>query len=193
MAQTGYGRSSKIGGGVTGFDNRDITYDAMITAVATIPSGVAGTAGATGAMAMPTGHGFANSDVVSVSGTFGVNYGGVVSGAGTNTITVSGGTGDTLPVTGAVVVAEVIEMDVAVNGDNIRLLHVGGDIATQFTLEDAGGIELAKATVASGGFQWDYGNGYDNPIAGDSIIKANIYNRGTTAGTMTVMIGYDND
>lgn len=193
MSQTFSIRNSFIGGGITAINNREITVDNLINATEAIPVGVAATAGSAGVMAMPTGHGFTDGQVVCVSGTFGAYYNGIVSSAGANAITVASGAGDALPTSGAVVVSLQVEIDLGVLGTNVGALSIGGDIALCITLEAAAAVSLAKSTAANGAYQWDSGNGETNPITGDAIVKAHCYNRGIVAGTATIMVGYDND
>ncbi|MFA6451717.1 MAG: hypothetical protein WCX65_19755, partial [bacterium] len=186
-------RNSFIGGGIQAINNRDITVDNLINATESIPVGIAATAGAAGVMTMPTGHGFTDGQVVCVSGTFGAYYNGTVSESGANLITVSGGAGDALPVSGAVVVSLQVEIDLGVLGTNVAALSMGADIALLTTLEAAASVCLAKSTIANGAYQWDSGNGETNPITGDAIVKAHCYNLGIVAGTATIMVGYNND
>lgn len=188
-----YARNAFTGNGVSASDNRDIVYDMLISGGETLSAGITGTAGATGAMTVLAGHGLTDNDVVCVSGTFGENYNGTVTGAGATGFTVSGGTGDALPVTGAVVISKQVELDIAFTGANLVALSVGATQPMLFTLEDAGGVELMKITVANGAYMWDSGNGDDNPVTGDSITVAHCYNLGVTAGTASVTVAYDND
>jgi hypothetical protein len=186
-------RNSFIGGGLSLENNRDIEADNIITASESIPAGIEATAAAAGEMVMPTGHGLVNGDVVCVSGAFGAYYNGVVSLAGANTITVTGGAGDALPVSGDVIVSIQVEIDLAFSGTQLAALSVGGDIPLEITLETSGAVALAKSTEAGGAYQWDSGNGEANSVTGDAIIKAHVYNRGIESGTATIMAGYDND
>jgi hypothetical protein len=186
-------RKSLIGGGLNSIDNREVTADNLINASESIPVGVAATAGSAGVMTMPTGHGFTDNQVVCVSGSFGAYYNGVVSSAGANAITVSGGAGDALPTSGAVVVSLQVEIDLAFSGTQLAVLSMGGDIPLQMTLEVAASVQLARGTVTNGAYQWDSGNGEANPITGDAIVKAHVYNKGIIAGTATIMVGYNND
>ncbi|MDD5729453.1 MAG: hypothetical protein PHV59_12915, partial [Victivallales bacterium] len=180
-------------GGITASNTREITADNLLNASESIPVGIAATAGAAGVMTMPTGHGLQNGDKVAVSGAFGVYYNGEVSEAGANAITVSGGAGDALPVSGDVVVAKQVEIDLAFDGTQLAALSLGGDISLAITLETSATVALAKSTIGNGAYQWDSGNGETNPITGDDIVKAHVYNRGIVAGTATIMVGYDND
>jgi hypothetical protein len=181
------------GGGITVTDNRDVTADNIIIGSEPIPAGVAGTGAAASAITMPTGHGFTDGQVVCVSGTFGAYYNGTISLSGQNTITVTGGAGDTLPTSGAVVVSLQVEIDMGFLGTNMAVISVGGDIALETTLETSGAVQLVKATAANASYQWDSGSGDVNPITGDAIVKAHVYNRGVAAGTITILVGYDND
>lgn len=186
-------RNSMIGGGVTANDTRSITADNVIQASESIAAGKAGTAGLAGVMTMGS-HDFTDSDIVSVYWSTGFRYGCAVSSYDGTTITVNGatGAGDTLPTAGSVVVAKAVEIDLAFSGSASVAISIGADIICGATLEDAGGVELAKNIAANGAYQWDSGNGESNPVTGDAIIKSNIYNKSTTAGTAVLLVGYNN-
>lgn len=187
-------RNSMIGGGTTANNTRSITIDNVIQASETIAAGKAGTAGAAGVMTLGSSHGFTDADTVSVYWSTGFRYGCAVSSYDGTTITVNGatGAGDSLPTSGAVVCAKAVEVDIAFSGSALAALSAGADIACGITLEDAGGVELAKNIAVNGAYQWDSGNGEANPVTGDSIVKANVYNKSATAGTVTILVGYDN-
>ena len=192
MSQSFSIRNSFIGGGVKVDHVRTIPADNLIYATEDIPAGVAGTAGNAGVMTLAEGHGFVDNDVVCVSGTFGSYYNGVVSSAGATSITVSSGAGDSLPTAGAVVICKKTELDIVFSGSDAVVIFLGGPVALTSTLEDAGGVELVRETSAGGAYQWDLDNGDANPVTGDSIIKAHVYNRGTVASTVSIMVGYNN-
>jgi hypothetical protein len=179
--------------GVSYPDNRDISVDNVISAGGLIPAGIAATAGADGVMTMPTGHGFTDNQVVCVSGTFGAYYNGTVSNAGANAITISGGAGDALPTSGAVVVSLQVEIDIAFLGTNMIALSIGGTIPVCVTLETASAVQLVKSTAANSAYQWDSGSGDANPVTGDAITKAHAYNLGTTSASISIIVAYDND
>ena len=177
MPKTILVRKSFVIDGVLYTDNRYLPVDNLINGGGLIiPAGIAATAGSAGVMTMPTGHGLQNLDVVCVSGSFGSYYNGVVSNAGTNVITVSGGAGDALPTSGAVVVSKQTEIDIAFLGTNAQIISMGGDIAMKITLETASVVELVKTTPAAGAYQWDIGSGDACPVTGDAITKAHVYN-----------------
>lgn len=186
-------RNSILGGGLVLEDNKSLDVDNIITATESIQAGVAGTAGSAGAMTLAEGHGITDSDIVAVTWATGKRYGCTVSNSGATSITVSSGTGDTLPTSGAVVISKKTEIDLAFSGTNLSALSMGADIATMITLEDAGGVELYKAISANEAYQWNANNGETNPVTGDSIIRANVYNQGTSAGTAKILAAYNND
>ena len=181
-----------IGGGIRLENTREFTADNIINATEDVSAGIAGTAGASGVMTVAGGHGYTDGQKVCVFGAFGVNYGGTVSESGSTSFKVSGGAGDTLPTSGAVVISHQIELDIVFSGSNAKALFIGGDVALACTLEDVGGVELYKTFSANGAYQWDSGNEPTCPVDGDSIILAHVYNKGLTAGTVTIMVGYDN-
>ena len=190
MSQTISIRNSMIGGGVTANSNRSITVDNIINASEAVAAGKAGTAGEAGVMTSAS-HGF-TSETISVYWATGYRYGCTIDSYDTNTVTLSGGTGDALPTSDAVVLAAPVEIDLAFTGANMTALSMGADILCGINLEDAGGVELAKNIAANGAYQYDSGCGESNPVTGDEIIKANVWNKSTTAGTAVVMVGYDN-
>ncbi len=186
-------RNSMIGGGVTVQDNRSITADNVIVASETLPVGQAGTAGADGVMTLGT-HAFTDASVVAVTWATGCRYGCACSAYDATTLTVNGatGAGDALPTSGAVVVGLQTEIDLAFVATNMVALSVGCDQTAKVTLNDAGGIELAVDVAANGAYAWDSGNGVTNPITGDSIITAECYPKSVTAGTIQILVAYDN-
>lgn len=193
MSQNFYVRTSFITGGLTAESNRTIVADNFINATETIPAGLAGTAGSAGVMTLLAGHGITNSDIVSVYWATGFAYNCTVGSAGATEITVTGVEGDALPTSGAVVICKVTEVDISVLGTDVKALFAGGDVMLGIAFEDAGGVELFRTTATNTAYEWDTASGDANPITGDSIIKANVYNRSTTAGSVTIAIGYDNN
>jgi hypothetical protein len=193
MSQTIAIRNSMIGGGITVNDTRNITMDNIITAQEILSAGVPGVAGLAGAMTgLPTGHGLTDADIVCVTWATGYRYNCTLSSTGANATTVADGAGDTLPTSGATVLAKQVEIDLAFAGSALAVLSISADQAAVVTLEDAGGVELVKPIAANGAYQWDSGNGESNPMTGDDIIKAHCYSKTATAGNVAILVGYNN-
>jgi hypothetical protein len=142
---------------------------------------------------LSSGHGITDANTVAVIWALGYRYGCTVDSYGDTSVTLSGGAGDTLPTSGAVVVSIQQEIDLAFAGAQLQALSMGGDIALIIALEDAGGVELVKAIDANAAYQWNSENGETNPVDADDIIKATAYAQSTTAGTATVLAAYNND
>ena len=193
MAQI-YIKNQISGAGITIDDQRTITADNVLNAGETslIPAGIAGTAGSAGVMTVATGHGLQNSDVVAVSGAFGVYYNATISQAGTNVVTVSGGAGDALPTSGAVVISKKTPIDFSVTGANLQLISIGADTSIIATLEDADSVNLVVTAQSGGAYTRDAGNGATNPLAGDSVTVCNVYNASMIAGLVKIIIAYNN-
>ena len=191
--ETFYIRGQLIGAGITVNDNRDINVDNSINGSDTIPAGATGVAGAEGSIDLLAGHGITAGDFVCVSGVFGENYNAEVLTAGATGISVVAGDGDALPASGSVIVSKQSEIDLGVLGTNAALLSISGDVPLLTTLETSDSVALAKTTIAGGAYRWDSGCGEANPVTGDSIVKAHVYNLGTVAGAVRIMVGYDND
>ncbi len=158
-----------------------------------IPAGVAGTAGAAGVMTLGSSHGFTDADVVMCTWATGRRYACTISAYDGTTVTLATGTGDELPTSGDVVVSKLLEIDAAVLGTNVNFIMLKSDVAATFTLEDAGGIELARNVAAGAAYIWAESSGDTNPITGDSITKCHVWNETAVAGSATGLIGYDND
>lgn len=186
-------RNSIIAAGETVQDNTSVEVDNVINASETVTAGVAGTAGEGGVMTLSSGHGITDADTVAVIWATGYRHGCTVSSYDSASVTLTGGAGDTLPTSGAVVVSKQIEIDLAFSGSQMKALSIGADIGLIATLEDAGGVELAKQIAAGRAYQWDSDNGESNPVAEDSIILAHVYAQSATAGTAKIIVGYDND
>jgi len=182
--------NSIVGGGTTANDNRSITVDNIISASESVAAGKAGTAAEAGVMTSAS-HGF-TTETIAVYWATGYRYGCTIDSYDTNTVTLSGGTGDALPTSGAVVLSAPVEIDVAFSGTAMTVLSLSADILCGINIEDAGGVELAKNIVANGAYQYDSGCGESNPVTGDDIVKANVWNKSVTAGTAKVLVGYNN-
>lgn len=168
------------------------TVDNVLKGTGTISAGIAGTAGEAGVMTLATGHGLTLSDVVMCKWSTGRRYNCTISLVNGDAVTLATGAGDTLPTAGAVVVSKQLEIDAAVTGANVEFIMLQTDVAATFTLEDAGGVELARNIAAGAFYLWTYSSGDTNPITGDDIIKCHVYNAGTTAGNAVIIIGYIN-
>lgn len=179
--------------GTTAQDNKTIEVDNEAKFSESIVAGDAGTAGAAGVMTLASGHGITDADTVAVIWADGYRYGCTVSSYDSTSVTLTGGAGDTLPTSGAVVVSVEQEIDLAFAGAQLQALSMGGDIALIIVLEDAEGVELVKQVDANAAYQWNAENGEANPVDGDSIIAAHVYAQSTTAGTATILAAYNND
>lgn len=186
-------RNSIIAAGDTVQDNKTLEVDNVINASESIVAGDSGTAGADGVMTLASGHGITDADTVAVIWATGYRYGCTVSSYGSTSVTLTGGAGDALPTSGAVVVSVQQEIDLAFSGTQLQALSIGADIGIIATLEDAGGVELAKQIEANEAYQWNSENGESNPVTGDDIVKAHVYAQSTTAGTAKIIVGYNND
>ena len=186
-------RNSIAMAGTTAQDNKTLEVDNVVNASESIVAGDAGTAGAAGVMTLASGHGITDNNTVAVIWASGYRYGCTVSSYDSTSVTLTGGAGDTLPTSGAVVVAVQQEIDLAFAGAQLKALSMGGDIDLIIALEDAGGVELVKQISANEAYQWNSENGEANPVTGDDIIKATAYAQSTTAGTATILVAYDND
>jgi hypothetical protein len=186
-------RNSMSLAGTTAQDNKTLEVDNIISATEDIVAGDSGTAGESGVMTLSSGHGITDANTVAVIWALGYRYGCTVDSYGDTSVTLSGGAGDTLPTSGAVVVSVQSEIDLAFAGAQLQALSMGGDIALIIALEDVGGVELVKAIDANAAYQWNSENGETNPVDADNIIKATAYAQSTTAGTATVLAAYNND
>ena len=186
-------RNSMSLGGETAQDNKTIEVDNVISASGAVVAGDAGTAGEAGVITLSSGHGITDADTVAVIWATGYRYGCTVSSYGATSVTLTGGAGDALPTSGAVVVSVQSEIDLAFSGTQLQALSIGGDIAMIIVLEDDDGVELVKATAANAPYQWNSENGEANPITGDAIIAVHAYAQGTTAGTTKALVAYNND
>lgn len=186
-------RNSIIAAGETFQDNKSLEVDNIINASESIVAGDAGTAGAAGVMTLASGHGITDADTVAVIWAAGYRYGCTVSSYDSTSVTLTGGAGDTLPTSGAVVVAVQQEIDLAFSGTELKALSISSDCDVIATLEDAGGVELVKSISADSAYQWNYQNGEANPVTGDDIVKAHIYAKTANSGTAKILVGYDNN
>jgi hypothetical protein len=173
----------------------EITLDAL-------PAGNSGqisTDGSDRKVTLSTGHNITDADVVDVYWSGGFRYG-CTAAVATNVATVSGGSGDTLPVdtTVCTLCTQVETADLALTGDNVEwlaIVYVNFDTPTakaSIDLHDAGGSEKQEDLVHSaalGGCAnvYNVDGGDTNPIAGDSIIEGHSSHNAATAGMIYVL------
>lgn len=127
----------------------------------------------TSVVTLSGGHGITNSDVVDVfwteSGVKKIRRGCSCSVA-TNDVTLSSGSGDTLPTGGATVYLGIQqEVSLTIAGDQLSALGVYASERCSVDFHDSGGSELALDIADGEGFAWVSDSGVTNPIAGDSI------------------------
>jgi hypothetical protein len=109
-------------------------------------------------------------------------------------VTIDGGSGDDLPaLSTAVMVAIEVSMNADVTGDDVKAVFCHTAAYGQFIFADNSGTELLVIELGAGYvYQWQLGNGTDNPVAGDSIGQVLVSHNGSTAQTMKVAVVYDN-
>jgi hypothetical protein len=142
-------------------------------------------------------HPIVNTDKVSVCWAAGSRINCAVSAHDGTTITITGGTGDNLPVqTTAVVVSKVLSIDMDLDGDLIQMIGAvcDNDLAVGFyTAADALLLQLKLKGGDPQGEPWFWAkdSGVTNPLAGNPVGYVLIGNGETTAGTFNLAALYD--
>lgn len=186
-------------GGVTFPENKTIVGDAAIVHDEQVPAGDPGVLSVRGGDTSGTididdsGHTITDADRVDLYWDGGCRRGmtvGTVAGA---SVPVSGGAGDALPALSTpITVARPVELQLVVSGSLVQAILFFTDTHGQFVLEDAGGEELFKEVNEDATWSWHNDSGEDNPITGDSIVKAFVSHDGTEVGTMRVGVLHNN-
>ena len=102
----------------------------------TLPAGKAGTLSTrtdndTGVATVASGHGITTSDKVDVYWSGGMRYGMSVTATTSTTISVDAGAGDNFPVAAtAIVVTKQVSVNTAIDGDNIQVIGILAEYAT---------------------------------------------------------------
>lgn len=152
----------------------------------------------TGTLTMSSGHGITTAAVIDLYWTGGVRYGVVVGTVATNSVPISGGSGDNLPTNMTAVTAVVQKsINLAIDGDNADIIAIVLETvdkslrtAGHVQLRDAANAEVAEIDLVANVPQvWDLAGGSANPFTGNPItnLKASQGNS-TATETFTLKI-----
>jgi len=176
---TGTINSSVSIGGVAVSSNLQRTGSGLANYIADLPIAKAGTlstrtSDTAGIITLAAGHGITDADEVDVYFSDGsVAYAATVTAYDTTTITIAGASGDALPTEDAAVTVGVVQdLDVDIEGDDLKMLaiHATSAASVILTTDDSGDtVELAKLLTANEAYTWAYDTGVTNPIASDTI------------------------
>lgn len=169
----------------------------------TIPHGYAGelttrTDNNTGEVTMEPGHGITPGMVVDIYWDGGVQYGVTVGASSTDDLPIDGGVGDNLPTQGTeVIVSPVVEVNVAIDGDELSLLGIQQQFANltdtspgHIAFRDGTSSLVAAISLDGTNPQtWDIGGGAANPFTGNPITKALCSNGSTENDCVLVILG----
>jgi hypothetical protein len=144
---------------------------------------------------LPSGHGYANGNF-DVFWDGGRRYG-VPGTIATNALTLDGGTGDDFPAsaTTGIVVCRQVQVNVAIDGDNLALFGIkahyadrNADTPAGITFKDVGDADVAHLDLqANRPVVIDVEGGDDNPFTGNPITYA-LASNGNAAAEVTLQI-----
>lgn len=169
-------------------------YEGSRTDQGTLPAGNAGslttrTDANTGVATLSEGHGIETADQVDVFWSGGSRYG-MEATVSVNDVTIDGGGGDDLPAEAtALVVTKRVPIDVAFDGDDLKLLVMGcAEARIRVTFEDSGGSALMSRDLPAGEpWFWAADMGVTNPLAGGAVASIQAANgNSATAGTIKI-------
>ena len=123
-------------------------------------------------------HGYTTATTFAVHWSTGVRYGMTASSASGSSIALTGGAGDNLPTqTSAVTVCSETILDFVFDGADVKLLVAHSTYAAHVAFRTVTPtVELAVTLVADIAYEWSYGDGFANPLTGDSIVTVVISN-----------------
>jgi hypothetical protein len=136
-----------------------------------------------------TGHGIITADVIDVYWTGGSRRGVVVGTVATNSIPISGGSGDDLPVaTTALTFAKVQSEPLLLDGSSVVAIAIYAAQRATVVFNTSGPTE-AYARVVPAGTLWTFvaGQGDANPITGDAITTLGL-TQDSTIANQTVLV-----
>lgn len=139
-----------------------------------------------------TAHGILDTATIAVFWNGGYRVNVDIDSVTDNTITFSGGTGDNLPAeSGAVSVSKMLQVDVPFVGDNLAAICIKGSQDIIASIIDDSGSILDADLDANDAYLWSIGSGV-NPVAGDTAIAVNFYNKSLVAADVSVIYGVNN-
>lgn len=148
-----------------------------------------------GTLTMDTGHGFATSDVIDLYWDGGSRIGVVVGTVATNSVPISGGTGDNLPVNNTAITAmkrNIHSESIAFAGNDLRVISISSPVPCVVHLVASDGttyhaslrIVADDAVPAQYSYLWDNLSGVPNPVAGDAVGQIHITHGSESAKTI---------
>jgi hypothetical protein len=151
-----------------------------------------------GTLTMAGGHGFTDAQVIDLYWSGGVRYGVTIGMVATNSVPISGGSGDNLPAQDTAITAVLQKsINLSIDGDETDILAVVLETtdkslrtAGHVQFRDAANDEIAELDLVTNVPQvWDIAGGAANPFTGDPItnLKASQANV-TTTETYTLKI-----
>lgn len=133
-----------------------------------------------GTLTMSAGHGFITADLIDLYWSGGKRVGVIVGTVATNSVPITGGSGDDLPAAATAITAMTRHSEsFTVAGDDIVGILISSPVPGYVTLTAADGttvhlvvpLTADDATRPSYTYMWSASDGSTNPVAGDSIGK----------------------
>jgi hypothetical protein len=163
----------------------------------TLPAGEAGTVlsggTTTSGVLTITGHSLSNTDVIDIYWVGGARFGVTIDTSDSNTVTFDDtppATGDSLPVDTTAIVATLrINVNVAIDGDNVQMFGIGCGQRCQCQFYDSGDavIKQYDLQVANAVETYYQSSAEANPLTGNPITYAMASNGTITAATLTIL------
>jgi hypothetical protein len=147
-----------------------------------------------GTLTMTAGHGIATGNRIDLFWSGGHRRGVVVGTVATNSVPITGGSGDVLPAATTAITAMVpVSKDIVLTGNNLELISGWMNKNGVIVVTDAADAELHfmySGDVAGGASIWSTGFG-TNPLAGDTVGKV-FFSTGDSTGSanMEALFGY---
>lgn len=205
MPTLNYGVSLS-GGGISINQATPRTADAIDAREVSLPVASSGTLSTrtdndTGVLTVGSGHGITTSDLADVYWSGGARFGMTVSGSGSTTIGVDGGTGDNFPSEAAAITVDAqVQVNAAVNGDEVEILGMqmlrttpNSTARGHASFQESDNTEIAEMEFSGSVPQvHDIAGGATNIFTGDPIAKVMISN-GSSTETATFKLAWVED
>lgn len=162
----------------------NVVYDTAVETAPDLPAAKTGTLStrtnaSTGTLTMASGHGITTAAVIDLytllaDGTYSIRYGITVGTVATNSVPISGGSGDDLPNLSSAITAMVRHSeDAVVVGDNVTAIGVTSPVPAVVVIAESDGTPLKTVVLelANDSYQWSTDDLSDNPLAGENVGK----------------------
>lgn len=148
-----------------------------------------------GTLTLSTGHGISTGQKINLYWAGGRRYNVTVGTVSVNSVPISLGAGDNLPTqTTAVTASLATTVNLDVIGDDVSIIAVHSEQAGDVTFFNSSDEVIANISLSANyAFIWNENNGYDNPLATETVAYIQAATSSTTASVFKAALLYDSE